>query len=50
MADKTDRDRKTDDSIREDLDFGSLDNITLDFPGAGDEGIEGGKGRKPTSP
>ena len=50
MADKTDRDRKTDDSIREDLDFGSLDNITLDFPGAGDEGVEGGKGRKPTNP
>ena len=50
MADKTDRDRKTDDSIKEDLDFGSLDNIDLDFPGAGDEGVEGGKGRKPTNP
>ena len=47
--DKIDRDRDLDRNIKNDLDMGSLDSISLDLPGFGDEGIIKGKGRKPSS-
>lgn len=48
MADKVDRDRQKDASIdTDDLDLGSIDDIELDAPGAGDEGVESGKSRRP---
>ena len=52
MADNIDRDRTEDSRIRtDDLDLGSLDDISLDLPGIdGNEGVEGGKGRKPAHP
>ena len=48
MADKVDRDRQKDASIdTDDLDLGSIDDIELDAPGTGDEGVESGKSRRP---
>ena len=49
MADKINEDRKVDGSIKNNPDMGRMDDISLDFPGAGDEGIELGGGRRPTS-
>ena len=51
MADKIDRDRAGDASINtDDLDLGPIDDIELDFPGSGDEGVESGKSRRPDNP
>ena len=50
MADDIDKKRKSDAGIIDEADFGELDNINLDFPPMGDEGLEFGKGRKPSSP
>lgn len=48
MADEVDRDRQKDASINtDDLDLGSIDDIELDAPGTGDEGVESGKSRRP---
>ena len=49
MADRIDNERKQDKSIDNDIDLGSLDDINLDFPGEGDEGVEASNGRSPTS-
>ena len=50
MSDEIDKKRKSDAGITDEIDLGELDNINLDFPPMGDEGLEFGKGRKPSSP
>lgn len=51
MADEIDRERASDSQINtDDLDLGSIDDIELDLPDVnGDEGVDKGSGRKPTT-
>ena len=51
MADEIDRERASDSQINtDDLDLGSIDDIELDLPDVdGDEGVQKGSGRKPTT-
>ena len=51
MVDEIDRERASDSQINtDDLDLGSIDDIELDLPDVdGDEGVQKGSGRKPTT-